>query len=177
MSEPIDPHSTHPLTRREALERAQQEKGLFGPRVRTTATEPLPDIEETGYSGVLLRSDRVELKHRGFMIAVFTMVLVSGITFYIPFFNGLLGGVFGGFFAKRWGRAFGAALAASIAVPGLIAFFYGWDTPDLLYFLSGLGFWGWTALHVLGLFIGAAGGVYSRPVSDRHALSREATGE
>jgi hypothetical protein len=179
MSDTIDPKSPKPLTRREALEEHKYERGLWGPEIRATASEPLPDIEETGYHGVLVRetpSNGIEIKHRGLVVSAFTMVVVSLITFYMPFLNALLGGVFGGFFARRWGRAFGAATVASVTVPALIAFFYGFDTPDLLYFLYGLGFWGWTALHVVGMFIGAACGVYSCPVEDRRARPRQVTG-
>jgi hypothetical protein len=171
MSETIDPQSPkQPMTRREALEKGQG--------IRSTVSEPLPDVMESGYHGVLVRSDQVTLKHRGFMIAAFTMVFVSFITFYIPFLNALLGGAFGGFFAKRWGPAFGAAAVASVAVPGLLAFLYDFGTRGgFLFFLSGLGFWGWTALHVAGMFIGAASGVYSRPLADRRGVPRELTGE
>jgi hypothetical protein len=179
MSEIIDPKNPKPKTRREVLEDSQCERGLLGGReILTTATEPLPDIQESGYRLVDVRempTHGLEIKHRGLVIGAFTMVLVSLITFYMPFLNGMLGGVFGGFFAKRWGRAFGAAAVASVAVPALIAFLYGFDTPDLLYFMYGLGFWGWTALHVVGLLIGTAAGVYSRPLADRRSLRREST--
>ncbi|HYO57699.1 hypothetical protein [Archangium sp.] len=181
MSESHDPKNPRPKTRREILEDSQCARGLLGGReVLTTPTEPLPDIEETGYHEVAVRempTNGLEIKHRGIVIGAFTMVLVSLITFYMPFFNGMLGGVFGGFFARRWGRAFVAAAVASVAVPATIAFFYGFDTPDLLYFLYGLGFWRWTALHVVGLLIGAAAGVYSRPLADRRGSRREVTVE
>jgi hypothetical protein len=181
MSEFIDPKNPRPKTRREVLEDSQCERGLLGGReVLATATEPLPDIEETGYHDVLARevpANGVAIKNRGFAIGAFTMTFVGLITFWMPFFNGMLGGVFGGFFAKRWKRAFAAATVASVAVPAAIAFFYGFDTPDLLYFMYGLGFWRWTALHVLGTFLGAAAGVYSRPLADRRGLRREITVE
>ncbi|QRN98424.1 hypothetical protein JRI60_05030 [Archangium violaceum] len=175
MSEPIDPKSPKPTTRRELLEKGYCEKGVWGPEIHATATEPMPDFEESGYRDVVViptPTEGVEFKRRGLIIGALTMISVSFITFYIPFLNALLGGVFGGFFAKRWGRAFGAAAIASVAVPAIIAFLYGFDTPDLLYFMYGLGFWGWTALHVVGMFIGAASGVYSRPLADRRGLSR-----
>jgi hypothetical protein len=175
MSEPIDPKSPQPTTRREVLEGGHREKGVWGPEIHANATEPMPNIQESNYLDVLVRPmpmQGVEFKNRGLVIGVLTMTAVSLITFYIPFLNALLGGVFGGFFAKRWGRAFKAAAIASVAVPATLAFFYGFDTPDLLYFMYGLGFWGWTALHVAGMFIGAAAGVYSRPLADRRGLSR-----
>jgi hypothetical protein len=181
MSEFIDPQNPKPKTRREVLEDGQCDRGFLGGReVRTTATEPLPDIEETGYHEVLVRetpTNGLPIKNRGFTIAAFTMTFVGLITFWLPFLNGLLGGVFGGFFAKRWKRAFAAAALASVAVPAAIAFFYGFDTPDLLYFMYGLGFWRWTALYVLGMFLGTAAGVYSRPLADRRGLRREITVE
>jgi hypothetical protein len=179
MSDINDTQGPQPRTRREILEDQKCERGVWGGReVRATASEPLPDIEETGYHGVMVRespSTGVEIKHRGLFIGAFTMVFVSAILFFAPFFNSLLAGAFGGFFAKRWGRAFGAAAIASVAVPALFAFFYGFDTPDFLYLFYGLGFWGWTALHVVGLFIGTASGVYSRPLAERRGFRREVT--
>ncbi len=179
MSELFDPNSPKPRTRREALEKEPCERGFLGGReIRTTATEPLPDIQETGYRDVVAQSSQsVELKHRGFVIGTFTMVLISLITFFAPGLNALLGGVFGGFFAKRWGRAFAAAAVASVMVPAIFAFFFGFDTPDFLYLFYGLGFWGWTALHVVCMFIGAAAGVYSRPLAERRRIRREVTVE
>jgi hypothetical protein len=175
MSE-FDSQNPKPKTRREFLEDSQCERGLLGGReVRATASEPQPDIQDSGYHGVLVREMPTEglvFKNRGFVIGAFTMVFVGLITFWMPFLNGLLGGVFGGFFARRWKRAFAAAALASVAVPAAIAFFYGFDTPDLLYFMYGLGFWRWTALHVLGMFIGAAAGVYSRPEVERQRFVR-----
>jgi hypothetical protein len=176
MSEFIDPQNPKPKTRREVLEDGQCERGLLGGReVRTTASEPLPDIQDSGYHEVLVLetpTEGIPFKNRGLVIGAFTMVFVGLITFWMPFLNGMLGGVFGGFFARTWKRAFVAAALASVAVPATIAFFYGFDTPDLLYFMYGLGFWRWTALHVLGMFIGAAAGVYSRPEADRRRFIR-----
>ncbi len=181
MSEFIDPRNPKPRTRREVLEDGQCERGLLGGReIHTTATEPLPDIQESGYTELLVRevpTDGLRFKDRGLVIGAFTMTFIGLITFWVPFLNGMLAGVFGGFFAKRWKRAFVAAAIASVAVPATIAFFYGFDTPDLLYFMYGLGFWRWTALHVLGMFLGAAAGVYSRPLADRRTLRRHVTVE
>jgi hypothetical protein len=172
MSEKIPDQGPKPLTRREALENHQSERGLWGREVHATASEPLPEIAETGYHGVGVRempANGLPIKRRGLVISTVTMVVVSLIIFYFPFLNSLLGGVFGGFFARRWGRAFAAAAIASVVVPGVLAFLYGFDAPDFLYFFYGLGFWGFAALNAVGMFIGAAAGVYSRPLADRRA--------
>ncbi|PTL83083.1 hypothetical protein [Vitiosangium sp. GDMCC 1.1324] len=177
MSEPIDPKNPKPLTRREILESGEYERDFMGrPEVRTTVAEPLPDIEETSYHDVLVRevpTEGLSLKHRAFAIAAFTMVLLSISTYFAPGFNGLLAGAFGGFFAKRWRPALQAAVFASVAVPAFFAFLYAWDTPDMLYLFYGLGFWGWSVLHAVCVFIGAAAGVYSRPEEDRLGIRRE----
>lgn len=177
MSDIVDPKNPRPRTRRELLEDSQGERGILGGRmVRTGAAEPLPDIEETTYSGVLVReapSDGVPILHRGFVIAAFTMVFMAVILFFAPGFNALMAGAFGGFFAKRWGRAFAAAAFASVAVPAFFAFLFAWGTPEPLYVFYGLGFWGWSVLNALCMFIGAASGVYSRPLADRRGLQRE----
>jgi hypothetical protein len=180
MSETIDPQGPKPRTRREILEDKQCERGVLGgPEVRAIASEPLPDFEDTGYHGVLVRetpTNGMEIKHRGLVISAFTMVFVSTILFFVPGLNSLMAGAFGGFFAKRWGRAFGAAVVASVAVPALFAFLYNaFDTPDFYNLFYGLGFGGWTALHIVGLFIGAASGVYSRQPEERRRIRRELT--
>lgn len=174
MSEEIH-QGPKPRTRSEILADERCERGFWGREVHATATEPLPDIAETSYRDVLARevpTNGLELKHRGLVISTLTMVGVSLITFYAPLFNSLMGGTFGGFFAKHWGRAFAAAALASVAVPGAFAFFYGFDSPDLLHMFYGLGFWGFAALNALGMFIGAAAGVYSRPLEERRASPR-----
>ncbi|MGZ3457289.1 MAG: hypothetical protein ACXU86_02170 [Archangium sp.] len=179
MSEPIEPKNPKPVTRREVLEDSQCARGLFGGReILTTATEPLPDIEETTYRGVLAReepSTGLPIKHRSLVIGTLTMALISLFTFWIPGFNALLGGTFGGFFARRWSSALGAAALASVLVPALIAFLFGIDKPHFIYLFYGLGFWRWTALNAVCMFIGAAVGVYSRPLADRRGLTREVT--
>ena len=182
MSDPIDLKSPQPLTRREILERGQYDSRaiLGGPQVRVTTTEPLPDIEESGYREVLVRetpTDGLPIARRGLFIGAATMIFVGLITFFMPFLNGLLGGLFGGFFAKRWGRAFAAAAVASVVVPGVFAFLYGFDQPDFYYLFYGLGFWGWTALTATGFFLGAASGVYSRPLAERGHLLRRVRAE
>jgi hypothetical protein len=170
MSEKIEHEGPKPLTRREALENEQHEEGLWGPEIHATAHEPLPEVEPTGYPEVTLKASRVELHNRGFTIATVTMVLLSFITFFIPLFNGLLGGAMGGFFARTWQNALKAAVVASVLVPALFFVLYGWDSPNSLYLFYGLGFWGWTALHIVGLLIGALAGIFaSYPVSRRRA--------
>jgi hypothetical protein len=177
MSDIVDPKNPRPRTRREVLEDSQCERGILGGReIRATAAEPLPDIEETTYAGVLVReapSDGVPILHRGFVIAAFTMVFMAVILFFAPGFNALMAGAFGGFFARRWGRAFVAAAFASVAVPAFFAFLYAWHTPAMLYLFYGLGFWGWSVLNAVCMFIGAASGVYSRPLEDRRGFHRD----
>lgn len=177
MSDIIDPKNPQPRTRREVLEDSQCERGLMGGRVvRTGAAEPLPDIEETTYREVLVReapSDGVPILHRGFVIATFTMVFIAAILFFAPGFNALMAGAFGGFFARRWGRAFTAAAFASVLVPAVFAFLFAWRTPDPLYLFYGMGFWGWSVLNAVCMFIGAAAGVYSRPLADRRTIHRD----
>jgi len=180
MSEIIDDQGPKPRTRREVLENPQCERGIFGGReIHTTATEPMPEYSDTGYTDVTVRvapSNGIPIFNRGLFIGTATMVVVSAILFWVPFLNALMAGAFGGFFARNWSRAFKAAAAASVAVPALFAFLYGWDTPDFYYMFYGLGFWGWTALHVVGLFIGAASGVYARPVAERRRFRGPLTG-
>ena len=179
MSEIINDQGPKPRTRREVLEDQNCERGILGRReIHTTASEPLPDFEDTGYHDVTVRvetSNGIPIFNRGLFIGTATMIAVSAILFWVPFLNSLMAGAFGGFFAKRWGRAFKAAALASVAVPAFFAFLYGWDTPDFYYMFYGLGFWGWTALHVVGLFIGAASGVYARPVAERRRFRRAVT--
>jgi hypothetical protein len=175
MSEKIEHEGPKPLTRREALENHQHERGIWGPEIHATAHEPLPETQPTGYPDVGVKPDRVEFHNRGFTIAAFTMVLLSAITFYFPLFNGLLGGVMGGFFARTWQNAIKAAVVASVLVPALFFALYGWDTPHTLNLFYGLGFWGWTALHVVGLLIGAFSGIFAAHPASRRRASGKAT--
>jgi hypothetical protein len=155
-------------TRREILEQCQRD-GRKHPDSHSIR-EPLPEYEDSHYTQVQLRPDRLVFHNRGFIIATLTMVFVSALLFFAPVLNSLLGGVFGGFYARRWGRALASAAVASVAVPGLFLFLYGWDTPDLNYMFYGLGFGGFTALHILGTFLGALAGVASRPLEERGRL-------
>lgn len=134
---------------------------------------PSGPVEGVDY---VLRSEGntgLAFEQRGLLIGAFTMVLISFLTFWAPGVSGLLAGAFGGFFAKRWKRAFIAAGMASVATPAMLAFLEGWTRTGSLNFLSGMSFWQWTALHVVGLFVGAASGVYSRPLAERRGLQRE----
>jgi hypothetical protein len=158
--------TTEPMgTRREILDQCQRD-GRKHPDSHSIH-EPLPEYEDSSYTQVQLRPDRLVFQNRGFIIATLTMVLVSSVLFFAPLLNGLMGGVFGGFYARRWGRALASAAVASVAVPGLFLFLYGWDTPDLNYMFYGLGFGGFAALHILGTFLGALAGVASRPLEER----------
>jgi hypothetical protein len=117
---------------------------------------------------VIEEGNYIEPRHNTFVVSVATMVITSLVLFWAPLFNSMLGGVFGGFHARTWGRAMGAAVVNSIVVPAIILFAYGFNQPDLLRFFYGLGIEGWVILHVVGTFVGAACGVYSRPLVDRH---------
>lgn len=107
---------------------------------------------------------RILWLHNRFKVSVLTMVLISTITFFIPLFNGLLAGAFGGFHAVRPRRALAAALVAAVVVPA--GFFVAYDIfsvgSERLFY--GLGWWNWTLLHIIGLFIGALCGASSHPV-------------
>ena len=111
-----------------------------------------------------VEESRVVWKHNRFDVSVLTMVLISAVTFFIPLFNGLLAGTFGGFHAGRPRRALAAALVASVVVPA--AFFVAFNVFSVgsVRVFYGLGWWNWTMLHVIGLFIGALCGASSRPV-------------
>ncbi|MDY7232326.1 hypothetical protein [Hyalangium rubrum] len=137
---------------------------------RSYASEPARHVEyATLPPDVTLKPEGIHFKDNILVVSVATMVFTSLIIFYIPFFNGLLGGAFGGFHAGRMKRALAAAVANSIIVPGILLLAYGVGAPDLLRFFSGLGVGGWLALHVIGTFIGAVSGAYSRPlISDRN---------
>ncbi|MBZ4417990.1 hypothetical protein [Myxococcus sp. RHSTA-1-4] len=113
----------------------------------------------------------VGMKPEGFVLkrsilvgSILTMVITSLVTFWLPLFNGLLGGTFGGYHAGRMKRALGAAVVTSIAVPAIIFLMTIITRNNSSYLFYGLGFWGWTVLHVIGTFIGAVAGAVSRPL-------------
>lgn len=120
---------------------------------------------------VVLGSSEFVIRHRGFAIATFAMVFISAITFWMPLFGALLAGAFGGFFAKHWGRGFAAAALASVLVTGFFGVFQALNYGRELRIFSGMGLGPWAVLNALGLFIGAAAGVYSRPLKERRGLT------
>lgn len=115
-------------------------------------------------SGLRVEESRIVWKHNRFDVSVLTMVLISAVTFFIPLFNGLLAGVFGGFHAGRPRRALAAALVASVVVPATFYVAFNVFSVGSVRVFYGLGWWNWTMLHVIGLFIGALCGASSRPV-------------
>lgn len=134
----------------------------------TEPPRPIDEMEMPAGCTVIEEGNYIEPRHNTFLVSVATMVLTSLVLFWAPLFNSMLGGVFGGFHARTWGRALGAALVNSLVVPAIILAAYGFDQPDLLRFFYGLGIDGWVILHVIGTFVGAACGVVSRPLVDRH---------
>jgi hypothetical protein len=157
-------------------ERTPTDPGKYDKTPRSYVTEPVRPIDAMDSPigiGVKPALNYIEPKHNTFIVSTLTMVFTSLITFYFPLFNGLLGGTFGGFHARTFGRALGAALLSSLIVPGILLFAYGFDQPDFLRFFWGLGFEGFVALHVIGTFIGAVAGVFSRPLAEgQHRLRR-----
>jgi hypothetical protein len=136
----------------------------------TPPDAPLPNARYTYVddSPVIVRSGSdLPIEHRGLVIAVMSMVAISFLTFWVPLFGSLLAGAVGGFFARRWGRAFTAAAVASVAVPVMLFVLNGFKPGGSMAFLLGLTFAQWIVMHVVSLFVGAATGVYSRPLSER----------
>ncbi len=121
------------------------------------------------------KDEEIPLRHKTFVVSTLTMIITSLVTFFVPLFNGLLGGTFGGFHARRLSRALAAAAVTSVAVPAFIRLLY-FFAPDSLRLFYGLGFWGWTLLHVIGTFIGAVAGVASRPLGLTGPLHRAHAG-
>lgn len=109
-------------------------------------------------AGIGMRNEEFYFKHNRFIVSVATMLVTGFVVFFVPLFNGLIAGAFGGFHARTMRRALGAALVTSIALPAFIALFSFLAGPHQLRIFGGLGFWGWTALFVIGTFIGAATG-------------------
>ena len=175
MSDILEPQKPTPEPRREELVDNPYEREFLESREASHIAGELPSgpVEGTDYILRSASNNGVELEHRGLIIGAFTMVLIGFATFWAPGVSGLLAGAFGGFFAKRWKRAFLAAGMASVATPAMLAFLEGWTKTGSYHFLSGMGFWQWTALHIVCLFIGAASGVYSRPLAERRGLQRE----
>ncbi len=111
-----------------------------------------------------VEESRIFWKHNRFDVSVLTMVLISAVTFFIPLFNGLLAGTFGGFHAGRPRRALAAALVAAVGVPAVFFVAYNVFSVGSERLFYGLGWWNWTLLNAIGLFIGALCGAASRPM-------------
>ena len=111
-----------------------------------------------------VEDSHITWKHNRFDVSVVTMVLISAVTFFIPLFNGLLAGAFGGFHAGRMRRALAAAFIASVVVPPALYVLFNVFSVGGIRMFYGLGFTGWAALHVIGLFLGAISGAASRPL-------------
>ncbi|RKH61767.1 hypothetical protein [Corallococcus aberystwythensis] len=128
---------------------------------------------------VRVEESRIVWRHNRFDVSVLTMVLMSGVTFFIPLLNGLFGGVFGGFHAGRPLRALAAALIASVVVPATLYVGFNVFSVGGVRVFYGLGWLNWTMLHAIGLFIGALCGAYSRPVfsGELPSSSRRASAE
>ncbi len=133
------------------------EKALSGPETRYeyVRREIPPDLT--------FKPDTINPIHNRFIVSTVVMVLTSLALFFLPLFNGLLAGAFGGFHARRMSRALAAAAFASVAVPATLAFLLFIGTATQSHLFWGLGFWGYTALYVIGMFIGAATGAVSSP--------------
>ncbi|MBJ6763607.1 hypothetical protein JGU66_22790 [Myxococcaceae bacterium JPH2] len=112
--------------------------------------------------GVAVKEDGVAFLHGQFKVSALTMVLISLSVFWVPFLGSLIASTFGGFFAKKLPRAMYAAAVASIVVPAMLYVAFNVFAMGFVRFFSGLGFWNWTLLHVIAMFIGAFAGAASR---------------
>ncbi|MFP2928039.1 hypothetical protein ACLESO_23125 [Pyxidicoccus sp. 3LG] len=121
---------------------------------------------------VTMKPETIPVHHKIFIVSTLVMIITSLATFYLPLFSGLLAGTFGGFHAGRLKRALAAAAVTAVAVPALLRFLMLLAEENSNYLFWGLGFWGWTAVHVVGTFIGAAAGAASRPVLSGEFLQR-----
>lgn len=127
------------------------------------ATEPARYVRYADLPpGITLRPEGIALKHNITVVSIAAMVLTSFITFWMPVFNGLLGGLVGGYHAGNMKRALFAAAVTSVAVPGLLWFLHFMSEQPGLLFLMGLSFKEWLVAHIIGTFLGAISGVYSR---------------
>ncbi|MFP2959938.1 hypothetical protein ACLEPN_19410 [Myxococcus sp. 1LA] len=133
------------------------EKALAGPQLRYEyIRRELP-------ADLTFKSDTINPVHSRFIVSTLVMVITSLVLFFAPMFNGLLAGAFGGFHARRMPRALAAAAFSAVAVPATLAFLLFIGTATQGHVFYGLGFWGYTALYVIGLFIGAVTGAISHP--------------
>ena len=162
MSETIETQSTTLATPREV--------------VVTSPEHPLPNsrITYVDDSPVFVRQgSEFPIADRGRYIAAMVMGVISFLTFWLPFFGPLLAGAVGGFYARHWGKAFLSAVPVALGVPVVLYVLHRLSMTDNMAFLMNLSFSTWFVLHVAGLFIGAASGVYSRPRSERGLVERE----
>lgn len=138
------------------------------------ATKPAEHVHYAELpAGVTLRPEGITLKHNIGVVSTLVMVLTSLLTFWMPLFNGLLGGLLGGYHAGTMKRALGAAVVTSVAVPAILWFFHYLSEQPELFFLLGLTFKQWIIAHVIGTFLGAISGVYSREtITDRDLYPR-----
>lgn len=132
--------------------------------LRGSTAEPSRSDYTPAPPDVLVQETHIYLKHNRFDVAVVTMVLTSLVTFFLPFFNGLLGGTFGGYHAGTYKRALGAAVVASVVVPATLFVLFEVFGLGAFRFYYGLGWAGFSVLHVIGTFIGAVAGAASRPL-------------
>lgn len=114
--------------------------------------------------GIGMKPEGIVVKRNILVGSILTMFITSFATSWIPLFNGLLGGTFGGYHAGRLKRALGAAAVVAVAVPATVAFLLFITRANSSHLFYGLGFRGWTLLHILGTFIGAVAGSASRPL-------------
>ncbi|WP_434347150.1 hypothetical protein ACN6A1_02235 [Myxococcus virescens] len=133
------------------------EKALAGPKPRYEY------IRQEIPADLTFKPDTINPVHNRFIVSTLVMAFISMALFFLPMFNGLLAGTFGGFHARRMPRALGAAALSAIAVPTALAFFLFIGSATQGHIFYGLGFWGYTALYVIGIFIGAVTGAISHP--------------
>ncbi len=145
------------------------EKALAGPKTRYEyVRREIP-------ADLTFKPDTIEPVHKRLIVSTVVMVLISLVLAFVPMLNGLVAGAFGGFHARGPKRALAAATFSAIAVPTFIAFllFIGSATQGHLFW--GLGFWGYTALYVVGVFIGALTGAFSHPFWTSFVIGRPAS--
>jgi hypothetical protein len=155
-----------------------QNPSLSVPRevVVTSPEHPLPNSRITYVDDtpvIVRQGSEFPIADRSRYIAVMTMAVISFLTFWLPFFGPLLAGAIGGFYARYWAKAFGSAAVVAVVVPLVLFVLHFFTKTDNLAFLMNLSFSTWFVLHAVGLFIGVASGVLSRPRSERGLVERE----
>ncbi|QDE93364.1 hypothetical protein BHS06_32690 [Myxococcus xanthus] len=145
------------------------EKALAGPKPRYEY------IRREIPADLTFKPDTINPVHNRFIVSTLVMAFISLTLFFLPMFNGLLAGTFGGFHARRLPRALGAAALSAVAVPAALAFFLFIGSATQGHIFYGLGFWGYTALYVIGIFIGAVTGAISHPFWTSYKIGEPAT--